>query len=105
MTVEYVLLDGVNDSPDDARRLIRLLRTIPSKVNLIPFNPIENAEYRQPPAAGVESFQRALMDAHLVATVRNTKGRDIAAACGQLRASLDEKRFPLSDLRHIASVR
>jgi len=87
LTVEYVLIEGVNDSLEDARRLIRLLRPIPSKVNLIPFNPIANTDYRQPPMERVEAFQRALWDAHLVAIVRSTKGRDIAAACGQLRAS------------------
>jgi 23S rRNA (adenine2503-C2)-methyltransferase len=105
LTVEYVLLDGMNDSLEDARRLIRMLRTIPSKVNLIPFNPVENTEFRQPSATRVEAFQRELSDAHVVATVRNTKGRDIAAACGQLRASLEYERLPLSDLRLYDSAR
>lgn len=87
LTVEYVLLDGVNDSLEDARRLIRMLRTVPIKVNLIPFNPVENTDFRTPPAARVEAFHRALGEAGIFATVRNTKGQDIAAACGQLRAS------------------
>ena len=85
LTVEYVLLRGVNDSLKDADRLARLLRPIPCKVNLIPFNPILGASFARPEAARVAAFQKVLYDARCVATVRKTKGSDVAAACGQLQ--------------------
>jgi len=86
LTVEYVLLRGVNDSLEDGRRLARLLDPIPCKVNLIPFNPIPGATFARPEAARVAAFQKVLYDARCVATVRKTKGSDVAAACGQLQA-------------------
>jgi len=82
---EYVLLEDVNDSPDDATRLVRLLRGIPAKVNLIPFNDWEGAEFRRPPLPRILAFQSILLDAGLTTTVRWSKGEDIGAACGQLR--------------------
>jgi len=85
-TFEYVMLDGVNDTPEDARRLIKLLRDIPSKVNLIPFNPVEGIEFRRPSQDKVLKFQKILTDAHITALIRKSKGEDIMAACGQLRA-------------------
>jgi 23S rRNA (adenine2503-C2)-methyltransferase len=86
ITFEYVLLKGVNDTPADARRLIRLLKGIPSKVNLIPFNPFKDCEYERPDDADVSAFQDVLMQADLPAIVRKSKGQDILAACGQLKA-------------------
>ena len=82
---EYVLLEDVNDSPDDATRLVRLLRGIRAKVNLIPFNDWEGAEFRRPPLPRILAFQSILLDAGLTTTVRWSKGEDIGAACGQLR--------------------
>ena len=85
---EYVLLDGVNDSPDDAAQLARLLRGVRAKVNLIPFNDWEGAEgagFRRPPIARILAFQSVLLDAGITTTVRWSKGEDIGAACGQLR--------------------
>ena len=82
---EYVLLEDVNDSPDDAARLVRLLRGIRAKVNLIPFNDWEGAEFRRPPLPRILAFQSILLDAGLTTTVRWSKGEDIGAACGQLR--------------------
>jgi 23S rRNA (adenine2503-C2)-methyltransferase len=82
---EYVLLEDVNDSPDDAARLVKLLRGIRAKVNLIPFNDWEGAEFRRPPLPRILAFQSILLDAGLTTTVRWSKGEDIGAACGQLR--------------------
>jgi 23S rRNA (adenine2503-C2)-methyltransferase len=82
---EYVMLDGVNDSPEDARRLAKLLRGVKAKVNLIPFNDWEDAPFRRPPLPRILAFQSILLDAGITTTVRWSKGEDIGAACGQLR--------------------
>ena len=84
VTFEYVLLHGFNDTSDDARRLVGLVRDLPCKVNVIPWNPVEGAPYARPPQASVDRFVEILADAHLTATVRASKGSDIAAGCGQL---------------------
>ncbi len=84
MTVEYVLLGGVNDTAEDARRLIRLLRGLPVRVNLIPWNPFSGPGYERPTDENVRRFHRILDDRGLTVTVRTTKGLDIDAACGQL---------------------
>lgn len=85
MTFEYVLLDGVNDSVEDARRLIRLLKGIRGKVNLIPFNDWEGSGFARPPLARILAFQAVLLEHGITATIRWSKGEDIGAACGQLR--------------------
>src|SRR5262245_30177064 len=87
MTFEYVLLDGVNDSVEDARRLARRLGGIRAKVNLIPFNGWSDSGFRRPPLERIEDFQHALLDAGLLATVRWSKGEDVGAACGQLQTA------------------
>jgi 23S rRNA (adenine2503-C2)-methyltransferase len=84
ITFEYVMLDGVNDSPDDARRLVKLLTPIRSKVNLIFFNPSTDTPFRPSPRGRVEGFQEILHQGNLTATIRESRGQDIAAACGQL---------------------
>ncbi len=84
ITFEYVMLDGVNDRDSDARALIRLLQSIPAKINLIPFNPFPHAPYRCSPPERIEQFKAILMAAGLVTMTRKTRGDDIAAACGQL---------------------
>ena len=84
ITVEYVMLRGVNDADDDARRLVRLLRGLRCKVNLIPFNPWPGSAYERPAEASVNQFGKILRDAHYTVTVRYSKGEDIGAACGQL---------------------
>lgn len=86
ITFEYVMLQGINDSPADARRLITLLRGIPCKVNLIPFNPYRGCEFGRPSEEKVLMFQKILADAHVTALMRKSKGQDILAACGQLKA-------------------
>jgi len=85
ITFEYVLLQGVNDSPEEALRLTKLLRGIRCKVNLIPFNPFPGSDFRRPEDAAVRRFQKVLLDHHYTAPVRESRGRDISAACGQLR--------------------
>ncbi len=82
---EYVMLDDVNDSLADAARLAKLVRGIRAKVNLIPFNDWEGAEFRRPPLPRILAFQSVLLDAGITTTVRWSKGEDIGAACGQLR--------------------
>ena len=86
ITFEYVMLRGVNDSPEDARRLISLLRGIRSKVNLIPLNPFEGCAYRRPDDEQVLRFQDILIRGRVTALIRKSKGQDILAACGQLKA-------------------
>jgi 23S rRNA (adenine2503-C2)-methyltransferase len=82
---EYVLLDGVNDAPEEARRLVHLLRGVRAKVNLIPFNDWPGAGFERPPLARILAFQSILLEAGVTTTVRWSKGEDIGAACGQLR--------------------
>jgi len=84
ITFEYVMLDGVNDSPAHARRLAALLADVPSKVNLIPFNPFPLTRYRRSPDARIDAFREILQSRGLVTITRKTRGDDIDAACGQL---------------------
>jgi len=84
VTFEYVMLDGVNDSPAQARAVARLLKGHPAKVNLIPFNPFPGTRYRRSPAAAIQRFRDELLQRGLLATIRRTRGDDIDAACGQL---------------------
>ena len=84
ITFEYVMLDGVNDSPDDARRLVKLLAGIKAKVNLIPLNPAPGIPYERPSDARVDRFAQILADRHITVSVRKSRGQDIRAACGQL---------------------
>jgi 23S rRNA (adenine2503-C2)-methyltransferase len=84
VTFEYVMLDGVNDSPEQARALARLLAGHPAKVNLIPFNPFPGTAYRGSEPACVERFRDQLLRGGVMATIRRTRGQDIDAACGQL---------------------
>ncbi|HSQ12423.1 MAG TPA: 23S rRNA (adenine(2503)-C(2))-methyltransferase RlmN [Candidatus Deferrimicrobium sp.] len=91
ITFEYVLLGGVNDSLADAAALCRLLRGVPSKVNLIPFNPHPGSEFHQPSDAAVKRFQQVLFDHKLQVNVRRPRGDDIAAACGQLQGQVQRE--------------
>ncbi len=87
VTFEYVLLAGVNDRPADARSLGRLLKGLPSKVNLIPYNSTASNEFRQPSPTAVRRFYRQISSLHPKVTIRASKGRDISAACGMLKAT------------------
>ncbi len=88
ITFEYVILREVNDSEADALRLAKLLRGIQCKVNLIPFNPFPGSEFKRPDDNVVQRFKKILTDHHYTALVRESRGRDISAACGQLRERL-----------------
>jgi 23S rRNA (adenine2503-C2)-methyltransferase len=87
VTVEYVLIRGLNDSDADARQLVRLLNTVKAKVNLIPFNDELSKDFKRPEADRVERFQDILLSKSLMAMIRKSRGRDILAACGQLAAA------------------
>jgi 23S rRNA (adenine2503-C2)-methyltransferase len=86
ITFEYVMLDGVNDSAESARQLARMLAPLRAKVNLIFFNPFPDAPFRPSGCRRVEDFQAILRRGNLTATIRESRGQDIAAACGQLYA-------------------
>jgi len=84
ITFEYVLLAGVNDGAAEARALAKLLGDLPAKVNLIPFNPSPDIDYRRPSAAAVDAFRDILLARGVFTVTRKTRGDDIDAACGQL---------------------
>ena len=84
VTFEYTLMDGINDHAEHAHKLVRLLRSVPSKLNLIPFNPFPGARYRRSPPDRIKRFQEIVMSGGQIAIVRKTRGEDIDAACGQL---------------------
>lgn len=86
ITFEYILLEGVNDEPEQARDVAGLLRGVKAKVNLIPFNPYPGSPFKQPSERRVSAFQEALLRAQLTVMVRQSRGADISAACGQLAA-------------------
>lgn len=91
VTWEYVMIDGVNDTDRHAKALIRLLEGVPSKVNLIPFNPFPGSGYRTSPLERIEAFRQRLKRSGLVATTRKTRGDSIAAACGQLVGRVQDR--------------
>ena len=95
ITFEYVMLRGINDSEAEARELVRLISGLPAKVNLIPFNPWPGSKYEPSSNAAVERFAKIVNDAGFSAPIRTPRGRDILAACGQLRTeSRRERRAP-----------
>src|ERR1700692_4413850 len=91
VTFEYVMLDGINDQPDHARQLARLLRGRPAKLNLIPFNVFPGTRYRRSPAAAILRFRDILNENGVIATIRRTRGDDIDAACGQLAGRVTDR--------------
>ncbi len=92
ITFEYILIRDVNDSDQDARRLVKLLHGIRAKINLIPFNELPGSSFRAPAEERIEAFQAYLLSRNLVAVRRASKGQDISAACGQLKGRLDEEK-------------
>jgi 23S rRNA (adenine2503-C2)-methyltransferase len=93
ITFEYTMLRGVNDKPEHARQLVKLMRQVPSKVNLIPFNTFTGTQFERSEEAAIRSFQKLLLDAGVLTMVRRTRGDDIDAACGQLKGQvLDRTR-------------
>jgi 23S rRNA (adenine2503-C2)-methyltransferase len=102
ITFEYVLLDGVNDSVQQAHELARLVREVPCKFNLIPFNPFPQTSYRRSSQEAICRFRDVLMEAGIVTTTRKTRGDDIAAACGQLAGLVQDKTR--RTMQHLAEV-
>ncbi len=102
ITFEYVMLDGVNDSPQLARELVRLLADVPSKINLIPFNPFPNTRYTRSSDVAIDRFRDILIKAGFTTITRRTRGDDIDAACGQLAGKVLDRskrklhRIPIS---------
>jgi 23S rRNA (adenine2503-C2)-methyltransferase len=86
ITFEYVMIDGINDSPDDAHRLTKLLKGVHCKINLIPLNPHSESDFKRPQEKKVLEFQKILLNKNIRALIRESRGQDILAACGQLRA-------------------
>ncbi|HET7267124.1 MAG TPA: 23S rRNA (adenine(2503)-C(2))-methyltransferase RlmN [Oleiagrimonas sp.] len=99
ITFEYTLMKGINDHPEHARQLVRLMRSVPSKVNLIPFNPFPGTAYERSTPEAIATFQRILNQAGLVAPVRRTRGDDIDAACGQLKGRVLDRTRRSAQLR------
>ena len=91
VTIEYTLIDGVNDQPAHARELVKILKNLPCKLNLIPFNPFPNSGYRRSHRESIERFKEITTYSGLITTVRSTRGDDIDAACGQLVGQVDDR--------------
>jgi 23S rRNA (adenine2503-C2)-methyltransferase len=87
ITFEYILIKGINDSIKDAKRLVKLLRPIRAKINLIPFNEYEGSEFNRPEESDILDFKEILNKNNYTAMIRYSKGQDISAACGQLGAN------------------
>ncbi|MBS0589222.1 MAG: 23S rRNA (adenine(2503)-C(2))-methyltransferase RlmN [Proteobacteria bacterium] len=107
ITFEYTMLKGVNDKPEHARQLVKLMRKVPSKVNLIPFNTFTGTRFERSDEATIRDFQKILLDNDVLTMVRRTRGDDIDAACGQLKGQvLDRTRRSAEFQRRIdAGVR
>tara|TARA_R110000772_G_scaffold136584_2_gene245367 strand:- start:1416 stop:2546 length:1131 start_codon:yes stop_codon:yes gene_type:complete len=99
-TIEYILISGVNDHRQHARELAILLKETPCKINLIPFNPFEGAEYHRSSDSAISNFRKILQDAGYIVTVRTTRGDEIGAACGQLVGQVDD--MTRRSARHLA---
>jgi 23S rRNA (adenine2503-C2)-methyltransferase len=99
VTFEYVLLRDLTDSPDDALHLVKLLKGIRAKVNLIPFNEAEEVPYRRPSDAVIERFQQILEDHRISAFIRKNRGNDISAACGQLKKKWADETYSGAPVR------
>ncbi len=91
VTMEYVMLDGINDTPDHAKQLIKLLNNVKAKVNLIPFNPFPHTPYQRSTPEAIQLFQSLLLKAKINCIIRKTRGTEIDAACGQLVGSVKDR--------------
>ncbi|MEH6550973.1 MAG: 23S rRNA (adenine(2503)-C(2))-methyltransferase RlmN [Pseudomonadales bacterium] len=106
VTIEYTLIKGVNDSDDQARELINVLKDTPCKINIIPFNPFPLSSYERPSNNRIDRFQKIVFEAGYIVTVRTTRGEDIDAACGQLVGQVADKtrRSERYQQKHAADV-
>jgi len=105
ITFEYVMLDGINDKPEHARQLARLMRGRAAKLNLIPFNPFPGINYRRSSAAAILAFRDILNDHGVIATTRRTRGDDIDAACGQLAGRVTDRTLVRLGAKMTSAVR
>ena len=99
ITFEYTMLKGVNDKPEYARQLIKLMRRLPAKVNLIPFNPFHGTRFERSDEDVIRAFQKILLDANVLTMVRRTRGDDIDAACGQLKGQVMDRTRRQAEFR------
>jgi 23S rRNA (adenine2503-C2)-methyltransferase len=99
ITFEYTMMKGVNDLPEHARPLSKLMRRLPAKVNLIPFNPFTGSSYERSNPDDIRTFQKILLDANVLTTVRRTRGDDIDAACGQLKGQVVDRTRRQADFK------
>ncbi len=99
ITFEYTMLKGINDRPEHARQLIKLMRKVPSKVNLIPFNPFFGTRFERSEETVIRAFQKILLDADVLTMVRRTRGDDIDAACGQLKGQVVDRTRRQAEFR------
>ena len=102
ITFEYVMLHGVNDTMEDAKRLVKILSKLKAKINLLPFNEYPGSPYKRPPEDWVRKFQKFLLDRNFVAIVRQSRGRDILGACGQL--ATNEEKLIVPDKSKVFTV-
>tara|TARA_B100000676_G_scaffold10963_1_gene10182 strand:- start:106 stop:1194 length:1089 start_codon:yes stop_codon:yes gene_type:complete len=103
ITFEYVMLSGINDSEEDAKRLVSLLHGIPAKINLIPFNPVPGVKYVCSDQDAINRFRHRLISSGLTTITRKTRGADIAAACGQLAGAVQDRTHRSAKLAKAAS--
>ncbi|MDR2011494.1 MAG: 23S rRNA (adenine(2503)-C(2))-methyltransferase RlmN [Rhodanobacter sp.] len=99
VTFGYIMLKGVNDKPEHARQLVKLMRRLPAKVNLIPFNPFPGARFECSDETTIRAFQKILLDANVLTMVRRTRGDDIDAACGQLKGQVVDRTRRQAEFR------
>lgn len=91
VTIEYVMIDGVNDSTVHARELVNILKGIPNKINLIPFNPFPGSQYNTSTQKSLKAFEQIILSSGMIVTTRKTRGDDIDAACGQLAGKVNDR--------------
>ena len=101
ITFEYVMLDGINDSDSDARKLAKMVGNVPCKINLIPFNPFENSGYSSSPLSRINRFRDILMQKGIMTVTRKTRGEEIDAACGQLAGKFTDRTRRTERLQQI----
>ena len=99
VTFEYTMMKGVNDTPELARQLVRLVRKVPSKINLIPFNPFPGTRFERSDETVIRAFQTILIDSGVLTMVRRTRGDDIDAACGQLKGQVMDRTRRQAEFR------
>lgn len=101
ITIEYVMLGGLNDTPEDAKRLVKLIHDIPCKINLIPFNEHDACSFKAPTQESIDRMHKFLLDRNFTVITRSSRGSDISAACGQLKGKLDKELQKNTNMENI----